>query len=215
MMSQPPCRPPHTTSRTLNRGHAPRRRPGNYDAVRTGKAARHHPAGEKLAQLPFHEARQALTAAQTCFGEKRLEVLAHHLVQDGLLGPAADVRMARSAERGVPGCRKRLGSDTVRRSALGPTQARRRRPLLLRRFRHGMEYTLLVSLMLPYELTHRPRSPSRKATRRPPRSGSAGGLRLFAPERGQKPIQVKPSARAAVACRVSCVAKTMDEPRRS
>jgi hypothetical protein len=81
-------------------------------AAKARKAARHQAAGEKLAQFPFHESRQALTAAaQTCFGEKRLEVLADHLVQDGLLGPAADVRMAHSAERGVPGCGKLRDSD--------------------------------------------------------------------------------------------------------
>jgi hypothetical protein len=110
-------------------------------AAKARKAARHHAAGEKLAQLPFHEARQALTAAaQSRLGEKRLEVLAHHLMQDGFLGPAANEGMVRSAERGVPGCRKLLGGDIIRRRARGPAQARRRRPPPHRRHRHGEEY---------------------------------------------------------------------------
>jgi hypothetical protein len=58
---------------------------------------RHHAAGQELAQLAFHEPRQALAAAaQARLGQKGLEMLAHHLVQDGALGlaPAYDSSLA-------------------------------------------------------------------------------------------------------------------------
>jgi hypothetical protein len=83
---------------------------------RKREAARHHAASEELAQLSLHETRQPLTApAQARFGEKRLQVLANHLMQDGLLRLAANVGMARSAERGVVGCRKREAPKVTER----------------------------------------------------------------------------------------------------
>ena len=58
---------------------------------KTREAPAHRTAGQELAQFPFHEARQALTAAQARLEEKRLEVFANHLMQDALLGMASDV----------------------------------------------------------------------------------------------------------------------------
>ena len=63
-------------------------------AAEARKAVRHHAAGQELAQLAFHEPRQALAAAtQARFGQKGFEMLAHHLVQDGALGLAPDIRV--------------------------------------------------------------------------------------------------------------------------
>jgi hypothetical protein len=62
------------------------------------KASRHRATGQELAQVPFHEARQPLpAAARARLGEKGLEVLAHHAVQDGLLGLAAHVGLPPTA----------------------------------------------------------------------------------------------------------------------
>ncbi len=51
------------------------------------------PVSGLLFSISFHELRQALAAVQTRLGQKGLEVLADHLVQDGALGLAADVRV--------------------------------------------------------------------------------------------------------------------------
>ena len=56
---------------------------------------RQEAAGQKLAQLPFDEPRQALSAAaQARLGQKGLQVLPDHLVQHRVLGPAPDVGRA-------------------------------------------------------------------------------------------------------------------------
>ncbi|HSP98984.1 MAG TPA: hypothetical protein VL049_17315 [Candidatus Dormibacteraeota bacterium] len=71
-----------------------------------GETARHHAAGEKLAQLPLHEARQPLPAAALArLGEKGLEVLADDAVQDALLGLAAHVGVAPAAALSRVGAR--------------------------------------------------------------------------------------------------------------
>jgi len=117
-------------------------------APKTRKAAGHHATGDELTQFAFHEARQALATA-TCarLGQKGLEVLADHLAQDGLLGLATDMRMARSAERGFPGCRKLLGNDILRRRARTSRQAGHRRPLAVRHRRHEARIYLRHSII--------------------------------------------------------------------
>lgn len=49
-------------------------------------------AGEKLAELPLDERGQAVAMARSGFGEEGFKVLAEHLMEDALLGPATHVR---------------------------------------------------------------------------------------------------------------------------
>src|SRR5262249_20882727 len=61
-------------------------------ATKAGEPLRQDATGQKLAQLALDEPRQTLpTTAQPRLGQKGFEVLANHLVEDGVLGLAADV----------------------------------------------------------------------------------------------------------------------------
>ena len=91
-------------------------------AAKARKTARHHAAGEELAQLPFDEARQPLSAAAFVrLGQEGFEVLAHHAARDALLGLAP-----RDREAHPRGCQdSRLTSLT---SCRGPGDAPRSNP---------------------------------------------------------------------------------------
>ena len=88
------------------------------------KAARHHAAGQELAQLALHEPRQALAAAaQARLGQKGFEMLAHHLVQDGAPRAGAGRRCATPrirATAAAPG-REALPSNPPPLHPSGPT----------------------------------------------------------------------------------------------
>ena len=88
-----PCAGRNTTGRSP--ALCTKRRPGSRAAVRAPKAreaARQDTARQELAELTLDKARQPVpAAAQPRLGQKGFEVLAHHVVQDRVLGPAADV----------------------------------------------------------------------------------------------------------------------------
>ena len=68
-------------------------------AAEARKAAGQDAAGQELPHFVLDKLWQAFTiAAQARLGEKGLEVLAHHLVQDGVLRAVADVSTTGAAE---------------------------------------------------------------------------------------------------------------------
>jgi len=71
-------------------GHQPFE--GAVVAADAGEAAAVRPAAEEVAELPLDERRHARPVGAGCgSGEERLQVLAHHLVEDGSLRVAGRV----------------------------------------------------------------------------------------------------------------------------